>query len=486
MLCTLKYYILAIFCISGQYFLQAQTVDSGNLFPDPGNYTDTVEFKINNIIITGNKKTKRSILLREMPFRVGESYFATAIDKKMEHAQRQLINTSLFHTVELSRRPAGFTDTADASNQLIDILVEVKERWYIFPVPFIKPVDRNLNQWLFEQNAKMERVNYGIRVKYNNVTGRNDKFRMGVTSGYTRQLSFNYDRPFIDRQMKWGLNTGFSYGKTHEMNYNTIGDKQVFLKDDHFVRSYLNVEVAVSYRRAIRTRHHFGISYSFEKISDTIVGLNPSYFKPGRNSTGYPTFYYTLDYFDLNYNAYPTSGYALRVSLSKSGLNNTINCWQLHAKGTAYLPLSPKSFFQATLYGGIKLPFHQPWTTQRFLGFGDTYLQGYEYYVIDGVAGGFFKATAARQLLKFGIAKPGSKKRKETDKIPFTIYGKIFGNAGYVYSPEPRENELSNRILLSAGIGLDIVTIYDVTLRLEWSFNQLGQNGLFLHPKTIF
>lgn len=70
--------------------------------------------------------------------------------------------------------------------------------------------------------------------------------------------------------------------------------------------------------------------------------------------------------------------------------------------------------------------------------------------------------------------------------IPFAVYGKVFGNSGYVYQPDPGENTLSNTMLWSGGIGIDIVTLYDVTIKLEWSFNSLGQNGLFLHRKTIF
>ena len=62
----------------------------------------------------------------------------------------------------------------------------------------------------------------------------------------------------------------------------------------------------------------------------------------------------------------------------------------------------------------------------------------------------------------------------------------FFGNSGYIYNPQPGDNFLSNRMLYSGGLGIDILTSYDFTLKLEWTFNQLGQNGLFLHRKTIF
>ena len=112
-------------------------------------------------------------------------------------------------------------------------------------------------------------------------------------------------------------------------------------------------------------------------------------------------------------------------------------------------------------------------------------MQGYEYYVVDGVAGGFIKTTYTRELFSFNIKSPG-KKMQLPEKVPFRFYAKIFGNAGYVHNPQPGANFLSNKMLYSAGIGIDIFTAYDFTMKLEWTFNQLGQNGLFLHRKSIF
>jgi hypothetical protein len=112
-------------------------------------------------------------------------------------------------------------------------------------------------------------------------------------------------------------------------------------------------------------------------------------------------------------------------------------------------------------------------------------MQGYEYYVVDGVVGGIVKAMLTRQLFGFNMRVPVGKKRAPVT-IPIKFYGKIYGNAGYVHNPEPGLNRLANTMLFSGGVGIDIFTVYDFTLRLEWSFNQLGQNGVFLHKSSIF
>src|SRR6185436_19741511 len=91
-------------------------------------------FVVRNIIIEGNKKTKASIILREVPFRHGDKFQLQQLVSKFEDARKQLMNTALFHEVTVALKSfEGYN---------VDILVEVKERWYLFPVPYFKFVDR--------------------------------------------------------------------------------------------------------------------------------------------------------------------------------------------------------------------------------------------------------------------------------------------------------------------------------------------------------
>ena len=434
-------------------------------------------FTVRTIYILGNKRTRPDIILREIPFKSGEQYPLNELVKKFEGARKQLMNTALFHDVVVALK------SFDGYN--IDIIVDVKERWYIFPVPYFKPVDRNINQWIIEQKASLSRVNYGAKLLYNNATGRNDKFRFWWINGYTKQLSFSYDRMYIDKKMKWGMNVAFAVGKNREINYNTILNKQVFLKDESYVRNFLSTSMELTYRRAIKTRHRFGLSFTKEEVSDTVLSLNPGYFNHGVKKVSFVDLYYIMSYFDVDYIPYPTKGYAAEVSLVKRGFKKENNLWGMNAKGTALWPVSNKSFFSLSAFGGVKLPFKQPFYNRRMLGYSDVFLQGYEYYVIDGVAAGYLKAMLTRKLFNFSIKTPALKKFA-SQRIPFSIYGKIYGNAGYVHNPDPGTNFLSNKMLYSGGFGIDIITMYDFTLKLEFSFNQLGQNGLFFHRNSIF
>ena len=475
-----KYLLPFLFSILQLLFVHAQTelsTEPGDVLTTNAGPEEYTIFTIRKIYVTGNKKTKENIVLRELPFKEGQKYRLQDLVDRFELGRRLLMNTALFHEAVIALK----SFEADK----IDISVEVSERWYIFPLPYLVPVDRNLNQWLFEQNADFSRTNYGVKILHNNITGRNDKLHLWLVTGYTKHISFDYERPFIDKQMKWGARIFSSIGKMREINYGTLNNKQQFLKSNTYLYSFSKSGIEISYRNAIRVQHKVGINYLTEKVRDTVIAMNPSYFPGDRKSLGYPEFYYTYKYSDLDYNPYPTKGYAGEFSIYKKGINKRINLWQLSAMASGNWHISPKTFFNTTVFGSIKVPFKQPYTNQQLLGYNEIFMQGYEYYVVDGVAGTYLKASLTRKLFSTNIRFPQTR-FVENKKMPITLFARVFGNAGYVYHPNPGENLLSNRLLTSAGIGLDILTFYDFTLKLEWTFNQLGQNGLFLHPKSVF
>src|SRR6476620_12488096 len=56
---------------------------------------DTI-FTVQDIVVTGNKRTRKSTILRELPFQISDSYPFSDITEKLEIAKRQLMNTNLF------------------------------------------------------------------------------------------------------------------------------------------------------------------------------------------------------------------------------------------------------------------------------------------------------------------------------------------------------------------------------------------------------
>jgi len=438
---------------------------------------DTSIVLIADITVTGNKKTKPYIIERELPFKQGDYIRRNELEKKLILARQQVTNTTLFTQVTVY--------VHSQQNDLVFINVDVKERWYLFPLPYFKLVDRNFNQWWVEQKASLNRTNYGIKFMQNNVSGRNDKLSINLIAGYSRQVQLKYEQPFADQSLKKGFSIGFNFSRQRELNYGSSFSKQAFYKQDNFVMQNIRAEVAYLYRPAIKTRHTVKLAYVNNEISDTIVKLNPNYYPQNKTHIVYPELSYTIQYFNADYNAYPTKGFIADASLIRKGINADVNLTQLQYHANFIFPIAKKTTVDLQSSGILKFPFNQPYYNQQLFGYGDAYLRGLEYYVTDGVAGILGRATVRREIFSTTLKSPPSTKKEIT--IPLSFYIKAGGDMAYTYSKTPGNSLLSNKYLYTECVGLDIViSSYDIVLKFEYSFNQLGGQGVFFHVRTDF
>ncbi len=434
-------------------------------------------FIIHHIILVGNHKTKDDIILRELPFAEGDTIANNDLTKKLILAKQQVVNTSLFLDVNVA--------TTDVDSNQIDIAVTVKERWYFLPVPYFRLVDRNFNQWWTVYHRNLNRVNYGVKLIQNNVSGRNDNAYLWLITGYSHQVAARYDMPFIDKHLHQGLSFATAFSRQREINYGTDKDnKQLFYKGNNFVRQQFRAEVSYLYRPAIKTKHSITFRWMDEKLNDTILQLNPNYFPYSRIHIGYPVITYKMQYSDADNIVYPTNGFVGDVSFIKKGFGSVMNLWQLnyHAKYT--MPLYPHTQLQLQSAGLLSLPFKQPFFNKQIVNYySDFFIQGLEYYVIDGVAATINRATLRQQIFSYDIKNPLH--LKNHDIIPVKVYLKGYGNAAYVYDNQ-MQSRFNNKFIATYGLGLDIVTVYDIVIRLEYSFNQYGDHNLYLHSKGDF
>jgi outer membrane protein assembly factor BamA len=428
---------------------------------------------VRNITITGNKKTKSYIVSRELAVQKNQSYTLPEILDGMELSRQNLMNTALFIETNVC-----FTNW---NNDSLDILVDVKERWYYLLFPYLKPADRNWNVWLNDYNLDPDRVNYGLKFHGKNITGRNDRLNAWLINGFTQRMALNYYNPFSDNSLQRGWGFDVWYSRNREMNYATLGNKQQFFKDPNsYVRKQFYAGGLFSIRKGSINRHYLRFGVQSESISDTIFLLNKDYLGDGRKSVHYPELRYTFQHFQLNYIPYPTKGHSYELELLRKGLGGTVDVTQLMFRASRYWELPGKTFFGMAMESHLRVPFDQPFINTIMLGYNDSYLRGLEYYVVDGVAGGFVRNTIGKEILNFKV-KTGLRS-KTHGYVPFRVYMKGYGDAGYVYRKNiTSDNRLNNKLLYTGGIGIDVVSFYDVVLRFEYSFNQLSERGLFVH-----
>lgn len=435
-------------------------------------------YLISNIKISGNKKTKDVIILRELLFKQGDYIKASELPRKLQRSKELIFNTTLFlnDTVYVSEKRGN----------LLLINIDVKERWYLFPLPYFALADRNFNTWWVQENHDFSRINYGLKLIHNNFSGYNDRLSVWLINGYTQQVALRYNLPYLDKALTQGINVGFTYAHQREINFETDStNKQVFLKTpDDFIRTVVRFDATYSYRPNINTRHYFKITYTKESIADTVLKLNPLFYPQNRTSINYIDFTYLLQYYNMDYNAYPTKGYFGETYIYKRGVNALTNLWQIGVHGIYVKPLLKNTFFNTEAAATIKFPDNEYYFNQGLFGYGYYTLRGMEYYVVDGSAGALAKFTLQQHLFNYNAQT--YLRSKNYNKVPFKFYFKIYSDWGYAYNKYINNNNFNNKIMYTYGAGLDVVSIYDMVFRFEYSINQLGNRGLFIHFRSNF
>ncbi len=437
------------------------------------------QIRINKIQVEGNNRTKNYILLRELPYHAGDQINKDSLIILNTLSQQQLFNTSLFLSVKVT---PVFPLINDSS--IVDIQIQVKERWYFIPKPYFKWVDRNFSQWWNEQNRSLDRVNYGITLSQKNATGNNDKLVLGFIGGYTQQNIIQYQLPFFDKKLKYGIGGGWQNYNQKEFNYTTQKDKQVFSKTNDVVRKGYRANLNLTYRPNLFERHSLQLGYGKEQLSDSGFLIQPNFLASHKKAMTYGdiTLGYTKIAFD--YNAYPTSGAATELVLfqrfSEGAPFTSIQFRKLKAHS-----FSKHNFIFIETNSQVKFLPNDNYLDGRLMGYGNLQMNGLEYYVVDGNAATIFKTAFHHSLGSITVKNPLTQKFLPEVKYDFWI--RIFSNLGYVYSDRPSNtNKLSNTLIRTAGIGLDVISIYDFVLKIDYSVNQLGDKGVYLHGGINF
>jgi outer membrane protein assembly factor BamA len=159
--------------------------------------------RVNHITISGLKRTKESIVYRELTFALGDTLPQSELGTIMERNTNNLLNLGIFNEAVVNVKEWN-TD-----NNTIDISIDVKESWYIYAVPIVELADRNFNVWWNTYDHKLDRLNLGGRLEFLNFTGRNDKLKAKIQLGYTPKQEIEYRFPYLNKRQSLGIGVGF-------------------------------------------------------------------------------------------------------------------------------------------------------------------------------------------------------------------------------------------------------------------------------------
>ena len=460
--------ITCLFCFSFASKAQDSTLKNTGGVQQP-----IAKMQLKNIHVTGNKRTKRFVILREMQLKEGDSVIVDDLTTEIEKAKVYIYNSTLFSEVDIYPLILNPDE--------LDIVISVKEKWYFLPIPHLELADRSFNEWVKTHNADFNRLSYGLRFTQQNFSGRRDELSVTLINGFKRNLSAEYQLPYFNSALTKGFRIGGGISQTKEIPYASSWDnKLMYFENGGYEKSERNIGAAITFRKGLKMKGTFSVDFRYVNVADTIItNLNPNYFNSSSPTQNFIDLEYSFKYDNVDNILYPLKGNNVTLLVKKRGLgwSGGINRFSVEPGFQTYFTHKNGWYSSIRLSAEVKLPFDQPYYNLQALGYRQNYMRGYEYNVGDGVAFGLSKFDLKKKIASFGL--PTVINTRIIDRIPFTLYAKTFADFGYVYNKE--SSRLGNRFLYSGGIGIDILTLFDLKISFEYSLNQLGQKGLFLH-----
>ena len=427
---------------------------------------------ITEISISGNKKTKTALILRELSIREGQTIAADSLQELTEETRQRLATPGLFTEVGISHEV--LSDTS------IRWDINLKERWYVIPEPTFQLADRNFNVWWNEQGRDIRRTIIGVTVRHKNFRGRMEQLIATVQVGYTKRFGLEYFKPYVDKRHRHGLGVSFAVAESQETFYATDSNKLRFISSPnrYILRQYEGA-LLYSYRPAYASRHLLRLGFRHYQIDDTIARLNREYYTKGAQDLQMLELAYRYERNETDNWNYPLLGTKMIGQLvTRLGLKGFSHQAFATLELGKYYRLGGNWYASGIFRGRLSLPEEQPYALRAALGSKYDYVRGYEYYVIDGSHFGVLRLNLKYELLNLTLR---NIPLRYLPALPLRIYPKIFADAGYVRNQYPGNSFLNNRMLSAYGAGLDVFTAYDIKIRLEYTWNHLGQNDLFLH-----
>ncbi|GAB3240508.1 hypothetical protein GCM10027346_34790 [Hymenobacter seoulensis] len=431
--------------------------------------------RVASILFVGNKVTKEPVLRAELDFREGDTMPAEALARRLELNRRRLFNLQLFHQVLVQ---------AVCRNGELTILYSLQERWYTFPVPILSLADRNFRSWL-DRPDRWQRVDYGLHLVRRNFRGRNEQLLANLQLGFNRKYELFYEAPGYGQKRRIGFGGGYSYYRSHALDYTTANDQLRNLRQENdfpIERQYATA--GLRWRRTVQHLTALDISYHQERISDSVRYYNPTYFLHA-SQRRYLDFSLTSTLNQRNTFAYPLTGQFAQATLSyrtflTSGSPDIIT---LRGRYARYMALGGPFYYSVGALGQMRFSRQLSYLDSRAFGY-DVLVRGYDRYVVEGQHFGLLQQGLTYRLLDVGQLQINGLRSRRFNTIPLVFYLNTFVDMGYVRQPIVIEtNSLPNRLLASAGLALHLVTYYDWVLTLEYAQTLQRQGGFFFRTQ---
>ena len=434
---------------------------------------------------SGLVKTKEWYLLRELRYKEGDKISFSDLEGIILLMNSDLRKTNLLTKIEIT----PLLDYNDKNE--IHFQIYLQENWYVFPSLIAEIADRNFNVWWNEYNHALSRINLGLAIQHINLTGCNDEVALSYHFGYTKRAVAKYYRPAFNSKSRFGIGGALYYTEYKETPVTTVGNKQVFFKEgDKLLYTRREISLGFKYKRSNLWTFDIQFNHHRNSLDGELAEKFPDFFLNAETRQIYTQLSFSAQYFDLDHILKPTRGILAKWTITQTG----IPVAEKYAYNSLFQTIKACHTMGRHLFLETALSAKwgidrkkRPYNLYKGLGYSDTNISGYEYYVIDGldyfylnnqIRYKFF--TINRTLFKLLPGEPVLRIKTDIDiAVQFS--------QAYVHDPFYQQgNEFVNRLLYSTGLGLNFTVNDLVEFNVFYSMNHTGERGLYFHTRKSF
>ncbi len=430
-------FIINLICLSG--YLAAQE-------PDSTFYEGNYSVAFDSIIIRGNDVTNDHIILRELTFAIGENVTQDDLNFNRE----RIYSLGLFTLVNLHPY---------RKNDLNFLLIDVKESWYIYPIPFAQLEDKD---W--------KKISYGAFLIFRNFRGMNESIFARVSLGYDPSFLLSYFNPYLDRD------EDIFFGV--DLLYRTIANKSKIAQSIYgssFDQKFITGQVTLGKRFGLYHRIRTDLSYRYIETPFYIRGISASDNRIDR----VPAVALSYSYDTRDLVQFPKEGMFgfTQFQLNGFGLND-VNYFIFRVDFREYRKilgdLLAKWRFTTRIAAGKLVPYYD----FSFIGFNER-IRGYYNRLIEGHKSFLSSLEVFQPIIK--------DMNINLDFVPLipdellsyriALYAQLFADTG---TSQINGKPVSIRDLNTGfGIGLTFLVLPYNLLRIEYAFDE------FFNPEII-
>jgi outer membrane protein assembly factor BamA len=401
-----------------------------------------------SVTVTGNTRTKDFVILREMTLRPG----APISRELIEYDKNRIYSLGLFNRVEIYAMPK---DSAGA-----DLLVDVNERWYLFPYPIFGLKDRDWGKAF-----------YGVGLLHNNFRGRNEKLFASFIFGFDPSVSLYYRNAFLDETGTYFLEGRLSVSRVR----NRSVEAKRLLGD--FDERHFNTSATVGRRFGIS--HTVWASLGYEVVNIPDNRLSQTLSPDGIDAYPVATAGYSLDTRDLR--EYPASGDYFRAGISKFGWpSKPLDLVRYAADVRHFAPLPFGTTLGVRVFTDLVAGGRTPTYNRVYFGYGER-IRGHFKEVMEGENQFGAVAEFRVPLLTPRYFSVGFLPR-EFGLWRFGISAAVFADAGTVWF---RGQPFAlNDLAKGYGAGIHFLLPYSVVLRTEVAWNEARRSQFIIDVGT--